>query len=121
MTDSEYEDAGGSDRAVGDGTVAWSRLSILTVEVRGFKGVAGRECRRYQAKTVSIPLISVPKHECEQKCSYVLLCPYFVGSDDAPATANRGEEKKVFNAASMSVSRFCARVVGMYESSYCIE
>jgi hypothetical protein len=51
MTDSEYEDAGGSESAVGDGTVVWSRFKILTVGARGFMGVAGRECLRYHAKT----------------------------------------------------------------------
>lgn len=45
--------------------------------------------------------------------SSVLLCPYLDESEDAPATAKRGDEKKVFSAASMSASRFCPRVVGM--------
>lgn len=31
----------------------------------------------------------------------VPLCPNFVGSDDAPTTANCGEEKKVFSDFSM--------------------
>lgn len=53
MTDSEYEDAGGSARALGDGTVVWSRLRIVTVGARGFIGVAGRECWRYHAKTIN--------------------------------------------------------------------
>ena len=42
------------------------------------------------------------------------LCPNFEGSDDAPATANRGEAKKVFSAASISASRFWPLVVGIY-------
>jgi len=44
MTDSEYDDAGGSESAVGDGTVVWSRLSMFTLGARGFIGVAGSEC-----------------------------------------------------------------------------
>jgi hypothetical protein len=36
----------------------------------------------------------------------VLLWPYLLGSDDAPATAKRGEEKKVLSAVSISSSRF---------------
>lgn len=51
MTDSEYDDAGGSESAVGDGMVVWSRLRILTLEARGFIGVAGSECWRYHANT----------------------------------------------------------------------
>jgi hypothetical protein len=43
----------------------------------------------------------------------VLLCPYLLGSEDAPATANRGDEKKVLSAASISSSRFWLRVEGM--------
>jgi hypothetical protein len=54
MTESEYEDAGGSESAIGDGTVVWSRFKILTVGARGFMGVAGSECLRYHAKTVDI-------------------------------------------------------------------
>jgi len=45
----------------------------------------------------------------------LLLCPYLEGSDEAPATANRGEEKKVLSATSMSVARFCPLVVGICE------
>lgn len=45
----------------------------------------------------------------------VLLWPYLVGSEDAPATANRGDEKKVFSAASISSSRLWPLVVGIYE------
>lgn len=45
----------------------------------------------------------------------VLLWPYLVGSEDAPATANRGDEKKVFSAASISSSRFWPLVVGIYK------
>lgn len=52
MTESEYDEAGGSESAVGDETVVWSRFSMLTVGERGFIGVAGRECRRYHAKTM---------------------------------------------------------------------
>lgn len=37
---------------------------------------------------------------------HILLCPNFAGSDEAPATAKRGEEKKVFTAVSML--RMCA-------------
>ena len=44
ITESEYDDAGGSERAVGDGTVVWSRLRMLTVVARGLIGVAGSEC-----------------------------------------------------------------------------
>jgi hypothetical protein len=43
----------------------------------------------------------------------VLLWPYLDGSEEAPATAKRGEEKKVFSAASISASRAWPRVVGM--------
>jgi hypothetical protein len=42
------------------------------------------------------------------------LWPNLEGSEDAPATANRGEEKKVFSAASISTFRFDLRVVGIY-------
>lgn len=52
ITDSEYADGGGSVSADGDGTVLWSRLSTLTIGVRGLIGVAESECRRYQANTV---------------------------------------------------------------------
>lgn len=51
MTDSEYDDAGGSESAVGDGTVVWSRRSTEMVGERGLMGVAGRECWRYHANT----------------------------------------------------------------------
>lgn len=43
----------------------------------------------------------------------LLLWPYLLGSDDAPATANRGEEKNVLSAASISASRCWPLVVGM--------
>jgi hypothetical protein len=51
ITESEYEDAGGSDSAVGEGTVAWSRLRTVTLDVRGLRGVTGSECCRYHANT----------------------------------------------------------------------
>lgn len=51
MTDREYSEAGGSESAVGDGTVVWSRLRTEMVGERGLMGVAGRECWRYQANT----------------------------------------------------------------------
>lgn len=54
ITESEYEDAGGSDSAVGDGTVSWSRLSMLTEDARGLIGVTGSECPRYQANTITM-------------------------------------------------------------------
>jgi hypothetical protein len=54
ITESEYDEAGGSESAVGDGTVVWSRFSMLTVGDRGFMGVAGKECRRYHAKTMDM-------------------------------------------------------------------
>jgi hypothetical protein len=47
------------------------------------------------------------------RCCHLPLCPYFEGSELAPATAKRGEAKKVRRAASISVSRFWARVCGM--------
>lgn len=34
-------------------------------------------------------------------------------AEDAPATANRGDEKKTFSAASISSSRFWPLVVGI--------
>jgi hypothetical protein len=43
----------------------------------------------------------------------VLLCPNLDGSEEAPATAKRGLEKKSLRAASISASRFWPRVVGM--------
>jgi hypothetical protein len=43
----------------------------------------------------------------------VLLWPYLDGSEEAPATAKRGEEKNIFSAASISASRFWPLVVGM--------
>lgn len=45
----------------------------------------------------------------------ILLCPNLEGSEDAPATAKRGEAKNVFSAASMFASRFWPRVVVMCE------
>jgi hypothetical protein len=51
MTDSEYSEAGGSDSAVGDGTVVWSRRRTEIVGERGLMGVTGSECWRYQANT----------------------------------------------------------------------
>lgn len=44
ITDSEYDAAGGSRSALGDGTVAWSRSRMFTLDARGFMGVAGSEC-----------------------------------------------------------------------------
>jgi hypothetical protein len=44
---------------------------------------------------------------------YILLWPYLLVSEDAPATAKRGEEKKVRSAASMFASRVWFLVVGM--------
>lgn len=41
------------------------------------------------------------------------MCPYLFGSEDAPATAKRGEEKNVLRAASISASFLWPRVVGM--------
>ena len=41
MTDNEYDDAGGSDNADGDGTVVWSRWRTDIVGERGLMGVAG--------------------------------------------------------------------------------
>ena len=43
MMESEYDDAGGLDRADGEGTVTWSRRRIVTLGERGLIGVAGRE------------------------------------------------------------------------------
>lgn len=43
----------------------------------------------------------------------VLLWPYLCGSEDAPATAKRGDAKKVRSAASMSASRVWPRVTGI--------
>lgn len=51
ITDSEYDDPGGSDSAFGDATVVWSRFNIFTVGARGLMGVTGSECLRYHAKT----------------------------------------------------------------------
>ena len=51
MTEREYDDAGGSESAVGDGTVVWSRRRTEMVGERGLMGVAGSECWRYQANT----------------------------------------------------------------------
>lgn len=34
----------------------------------------------------------------------ILLCPNLLGSDEAPATAKRGAEKKVLTAASIVMS-----------------
>ena len=48
-------------------------------------------------------------------CRGVLLWPYLCGSDDAPATAKRGDEKKSFSAASMSAACCWPRVVGIWE------
>jgi hypothetical protein len=48
------------------------------------------------------------------------LWPYLDGSELAPATAKRGELKKVRRAASMVVSRFWARVWGMCELVVCV-
>lgn len=38
------------------------------------------------------------------RCTVLLRWPNFLGSEDAPATANRDEEKKTFAALSMSSS-----------------
>jgi hypothetical protein len=111
ITDSEYDDAGGSDSASGDGTVVWSRFRMLTLDVRGFSGVAGRECWRYHAKTARV------SQEVEVRLVYILLWPYLLGSEDAPATAKRGEEKKVRSATSMFASRVWFLVVGMSQKS----
>jgi len=46
----------------------------------------------------------------------VLLWPYLLGSEEAPATAKRGEEKNVLRAASISASHFCPRVAGIEEA-----
>lgn len=78
MTEREKE--GGSGSEEGPDTVEWSFLRTVTVDARGLMAVTGRECWRYQAK---------------------ILWPYLVGSELAPATAKRGDEKNVFNAASM--------------------
>jgi hypothetical protein len=45
------------------------------------------------------------------------LWPYLLGSEDAPATAKRGEEKKVRSATSMFASRVWFLVVGMSQKS----
>lgn len=42
----------------------------------------------------------------------VLLCPNFVASEDAPTTANEGDEKKVFTACS-AILLLCERRIGM--------
>lgn len=49
MTESEYSVGFGS--AEGDATVAKSWERIVTLGVRGFMAVAGRECWRYHANT----------------------------------------------------------------------
>lgn len=40
----------------------------------------------------------------------VLLCPNFVGSLDAPTTANWGEEKKARAAASVAMFDLCCKI-----------
>lgn len=45
------------------------------------------------------------------------LWPNLEGSEDAPATANRGEEKNIFSAASIPAFRFDLRVIGIYPRS----
>jgi hypothetical protein len=52
ITEREYEEAGGSESAVGDGTVVCSRRRTAMVGERGLMGVAGRECFRYHANTI---------------------------------------------------------------------
>jgi len=71
----------GSDSLLGDGTVSYSFLLTVTLEHVGFKGMAERLWFRYQAK---------------------ILWPNLEVLEDAPATANVGELKKVLAAACMS-------------------
>jgi hypothetical protein len=92
--------------------VTWSRFRILTVGVRGLMGVAGREWRRYHANTVE--LVSSRDGLVGAAChAGILLWPYLLGSEDAPATAKRGDEKKSLSAASISVSRCWFLVMGI--------
>ena len=89
---------------------------------RGLMGVTGRECWRYQANTVDY-LVYAQASLCAFVTVYVVipcyspLCPNLEGSEDAPATAKRGDEKNVLSAASISASRFWPLVIGMCISS----
>lgn len=66
ITDSEYDDPGGSVNAFGDAMVVWSRFKMLTVGARGLMGVTGRECRRYQANTVRALIAAADIWRCAQ-------------------------------------------------------
>ena len=85
----------------------------MTLGLLGFSGVAGRECWRYHAKTITCHQIWCTEGTTGRTDVTILLCPYLYGSEEAPATAKRGLEKKSFSAASISASRFWPRVVGM--------
>ena len=56
---------------------------------------------------------AIPAMNGIQMQMHVPLCPYFVGSELAPATANLGDEKNVLSAASMSDACFWPRVMGI--------
>lgn len=114
MTEREYDDESGS--FVGDAVVVCVLLSTSIVGERGLSGVTGSECVRYHANTgeacqlwLFIPrdLFEFGKRDGRQVYRLAVpLWPNLEGSEDAPATAKRGEEKKVLRAASISASRF---------------
>lgn len=73
-----------------------------TAEVLGLIGVAERLCCRYHANTgTHFNRVSLAR-SVHVGFRGLLLWPNLEGSEDAPATANRGDEKKVFTAVSIS-------------------
>ena len=112
ITESEVSEGEGS--AEGDGIVAYWFERIVIAGQFGFRGTAGREWERYQAKTIGERLVCGSEGLLEKGMGVRSSprWPNLLGSELAPATAKRGEEKKVFRAASIVDLELEARYLG---------
>lgn len=87
--------------------MVWALESTEIWGERGFMGVTGSEWRRYHANTVYVVNLGSDIKYKKRGVGMLMfgkgcipLCPYLAGSELAPATAKRGDEKKIFRAAS---------------------
>jgi hypothetical protein len=90
----------------GDGGRAW-------VEGRDGEAVAEVPGEYCLGVGLCVQICESSRCDCGEGGDVGPLWPYLDGSEDAPATAKRGEEKKILRAASMSAERLCPRVWGM--------